>query len=138
MPCSGSLNAIEKMPADGPEATGVRATLHVRPPSLERSTRDSAAAPVAIQTWFGRTTATFVPLAAKKPSLSSAGGKLDDGMRVHVRPPSLAAITTNCPSTESLTAMPRFASQNAIASKNAFGSRLTNCPLQVAPASVVL
>ncbi len=62
------------MPADGPASSGVFATAHVRPPSLDRSTRASLAAPVPTQTWFGAATVTFVPLAAKKPSFGSAGG----------------------------------------------------------------
>ena len=53
-------------------------------------------------------------------------------------PPSSVVRMTNAPSTESLTAMPWSASQNAIASKNAFGSSLVNCSVHVAPASVVL
>ena len=60
------------------------------------------------------------------------------GTRGHVRPPSVVERMTNWPSTESLKAMPRFASQNAIASKNAFGSVLVNCSVHVLPASVVL
>jgi hypothetical protein len=50
MPCRSSRNAIEKMPDDGPEASGVLAMDQVRPPSAERRTRDRAAAPVPIQT----------------------------------------------------------------------------------------
>ena len=49
MPRRASRKAIEKMPAEGPEASGVAATVHVRPPSREWSTRDVAAAPVPIQ-----------------------------------------------------------------------------------------
>jgi hypothetical protein len=50
MPWSASRKAIEKMPADGPAASGVEAAVHVRPPSLDRKTRETAAAPVPIQT----------------------------------------------------------------------------------------
>ena len=82
--------------------------------------------------------ATFVPLAAKNPSFGSAAGNPAAATCSHVLPPLPVVRITNRPSTESLTATPRSASQNAIASKNAFGSRLTNCSLQVAPASTVL
>jgi hypothetical protein len=126
------------MPEDGPEASGVPASAQVRPPSLERSTRDSLAAPVPTQTWFGGSTATLVPLAAKKPSFGSAGGSAAAGTRVHVAPPSVVVRMTNWPFTESLIATPRVSSQNAMASKNAFGSVLTNCSIQVAPVSRVL
>ena len=39
------------------------------------------AAPVPTHTWFGASTVTFVPLAAKKPSFGSAGGSADAGTR---------------------------------------------------------
>ena len=54
---------------------------------------------------------------------------------VHVRPPLVVRKITKWPSTESLNATPRSASQNAIASKNAFSSVLVNCSVHVTPAS---
>ena len=82
--------------------------------------------------------ATFVPLAAKAPSFSSAGGSAASGTRVHVFPPSAVVMITKRPLTESLTATPRASSRNAIASKNAFGSAFVNWSCHVAPPSAVL
>jgi hypothetical protein len=79
-----------------------------------------------------------VPLAANAPSFASAGGNRLAATRAHERPPSRVVMITNCPFTESLTAMPLLASQNAIASKNASGSSLVNWSDQDSPAFVVL
>src|SRR5688500_9845702 len=128
------------MPDDGPAGSGVAAAVQVRPPSLERSTRAVAAAPVPSQTcragWVAPDapdtgTVRFVPLAANAPSFGSAGGSPAAGAGVQVAPPSAVSRRTKRPSTESLTATPRRASQKTIASKNAFSSRLTNCVVHV-------
>ena len=60
------------------------------------------------------------------------------GTRAQVCPPFSVRKITSCPSTESLNAMPRSASQNAMASKNAFGSVFENCSDHFWPASTVL
>src|SRR5262249_28381599 len=131
-----SLKAIEKIPADGcPVWIGVVATCHVSPPSVERSTR---AAVVPIHTLFLPCVMTQVPLAAKAPSPASAGGSFSGGISFQLAPPSVVLMTRKRPSPESLTATPRLASQNANASKNAFGLRLVNCNRQRLPPSVVL
>ena len=79
--------------------------------------------------------ATLVPLAAKAPSFSRAGGRLP--ARVHVRPPSSVVMIRKSALAESLKAMPWFSSQNYIASKNASVSGLTNISVHVEPPSVV-
>src|SRR5262252_1980047 len=124
------------MPVDGwPLGIGVVATCHVSAPSVELSTR---AAVVAIHTLSLPCVTTQVPLAAKAPSPASAGGSFSVGISFQFAPPSVVLIITKRPSTESLTATPRSASQNAIASKNALGLRLVNCNRQCLPPSVVL
>src|SRR5947209_881029 len=51
-PCCASLKATEKIPAaDVPACTGVSATDHVRPRSVDRNTRAVAPPPVPIQTF---------------------------------------------------------------------------------------
>ena len=134
-PCCASRNAIEKMPVACPVATGVAAMAHVRPPSDDRSTRDAV---VPIHTCSRPNIATLVPLAAKAPSPGRAGGTRSAATRSQVRPPSTVLRITNRPSTESLKAIPRSASQNAIASRNTLGSVFANCRSQCAPPSFVL
>src|SRR6187551_1598168 len=108
---------MEYAPALPPERSGVSEICHEAPRSVERSTRDFGPAPVANHTRLEPFTATLVPLAAKAPSFASAGGRRLAATRAHERPPSRVVMMTNSPFTESLTAMPLFASQNAIASK---------------------
>src|SRR5262249_14207137 len=126
------------MPADCEAASGVSAIVQVLPLSAVRSTRDFVEAPVPIHARSLPRTAMFVPLPANAPSFGSAGGSDADRTCVQCAPPSCVVINTNLPSTESLTAIPAFASQNAIASKKAFALSLVNCSVQFAPASVVL
>src|SRR5262249_985734 len=122
--------------ADGwPLGIGVVATRHVSPPSVERSTR---AAVVPIHTLFFPSVMTQVPLAANAPSPASAGGSFSGGISFQFVPPSVVLMITKRPSTESLTAKPRSASQKASASKKAFGLRLVNCNRQCSPPSVVM
>src|SRR5882672_5928445 len=109
------------MPAEAEAATGVSAIVQDAPPSVVRRTRQRVEAPVPIHAWSRPNTATLVPLPAKAPSFESAGGNLSGGTRTHVFPPSLVVRMSNLPSTESPITSPRPASQNAIASKNAFG-----------------
>src|SRR5262249_56056519 len=107
------------MPADGwPLGIGVVAPCHVSPPSVERSAR---AAVVTIQTLFLPWVMTQVPLAANAPSPASAGGSFSGGISFQLVPPSVVLMITKRPSTESLTATPRSASQNATPSTTAFG-----------------
>ena len=74
-PFRASRNATEKIPSEPvPLWRGVDATCHERQRSIEHSTRAVAAAPVPIQTWLPPQTQTLVPLAAKAPSFSRAGG----------------------------------------------------------------
>src|SRR5215475_5384323 len=130
------MKAIEKIPpADATFGIVVVDTCHVSPPSVERSAR---AAVVAIQTLFLPWATMQVPLAANAPSPASAGGSFSGGTSFQLEPPSVVLMITKRPSTESLTATPRFASQNASASKKAFGLRLVNCNRQCSPPSVVL
>src|SRR5215813_184302 len=117
---------MEKMPADLPELNGVSATFQVLPKSEVRSTLALAAAPIPIHASPFRNTAMLVPLAANAPSFSSAGGKSRSATRVQVLPPLSVVRIQNFPSIESPTTIPRLASQNDIASKNAFGSSFLN------------
>src|SRR5262245_8174096 len=124
------------MPADGwPLGIGVVATCHVSPPSVELSTRTAV---VAIQTLFLPWVITQVPLAANAPSPASAGGSFSGGISFQFVPPSVVLMIMKRPSTESLTATPRSASQKASASKKAFGLLLVNCNRQCPPPWVVL
>src|SRR4029079_10799539 len=113
----GLRKATEKMPADSDALSGVSAIAQVPPPSAVRSTRLRAAAPVPIHARPPAATAMLVPLPAKAPSFGSAGGSAPAGTRVHVAPPSRVVRMTKLPSTESLIARPRRASQNVIASE---------------------
>src|SRR2546423_14108262 len=86
------------MPAEGPLGTGVVATRHVRPPSVEWNTRDVAPPPVANQA--SRSVATrHVPLAAKANSPSRAGGMPAVGRTPQAPPPSEVDSTRNFPAT---------------------------------------
>jgi hypothetical protein len=82
--------------------------------------------------------ATFVPLAAYAPSEGSAGGSVLDGIRDHVPPPLVVEKITNCPSTESLNAIPCVGVEKAMASRKMRGSVFFSWSAQCAPASVVL
>jgi hypothetical protein len=98
-PCCLSRKAIEKIPVVSPVATGVAVALHVRPPSVDRTTRDRD---VPIHTCSRPTSATFVPLAANAPSPGSAGGNRSSATRSHSLPPLFVVRMTRWPSTESL------------------------------------
>ena len=114
------------MPVASPVAIGVCVTVHVRPPSLDRSIRE-AVVPIHTRSPL---MAMFVPLAANAPSPSSAGGSASAGIRSHVAPPFDVRRITNRPSTESLNANPRFTSPNVIASRKTLGSVFLNCSTQ--------
>src|SRR6516165_1660650 len=130
MPCSASLNAIEKIPADALSLLmGVEETCQLAPQSEVRKTR--AAPPPVPNHALPRPPAVMqLPLAAKAPSRSTAAGIFAAGFSFHVTPPSSVEIVRNLPSTGSLTAIPCIESQNAMASKNAFGLRFVNCSFQ--------
>src|SRR5262245_45802170 len=116
---------------------GVVAACQVVPPSIDLKTR-AAPPPVAIQTLLWPWTVIQVPLAANAASPGSAGGMCSAGISFQVDPPSVVLMIRQRPSTGSLRAMPFLASQNASASKNAFGFWLLNCGFQFCPPSVVL
>src|SRR5262245_7333132 len=125
-PFCESLKAIEKLPVEAsPQIIGVSATSQVFPRLVDRKTR-ATLPPVAIQTLLRPSTVMQVPLAANAPSPSLAAGIFISRGSFQVAPPSVVLIMTRRPSTGSLTAIPLLTSQNAIASKNAFGFRLVN------------
>src|SRR5437868_5232828 len=128
---------MEKMPDDEfPACTGVFATRHVRPRSVERKTRARAPPPVAIQTFDVPRTATQVPLAANAASPGRTLGMLLGGTRLQVVPPSAVVRTNSLPPTGSLIAMPCFASQNEIASRKTPACVVSNCRDHRIPSSV--
>src|SRR5579872_1730878 len=120
-PCRASRNAIEKIPSESAPCTiGVSATLQLLPASEDRKTR-ATFPPVANHTFDFPSTATHVPLAANAPSPSIATGN-DAETDSQFFPPFSVLITSNFPFAGSPTAIPCSLFQNAMQSKNPFGS----------------
>lgn len=99
--------------------------------------RATLAPPLTSQASLVPRTMRQVPLAANAPSPASAGGIPAAGISCHESPPSSVLTIRKRPSTGSLIAMPCFASQNWIASKNEPLRVLMKRCDQVRPPSVV-
>src|SRR5579872_494163 len=104
---------------------GVSETFQVLPKSEERKTR-ATFPPVANHAWPLALTAIQVPLAAKAPSPSMAGGSDPDGIGFQDLPASSVSISWNFPFTGSPIAIPLLKSQSAMQSKKPFGSTFVN------------
>src|SRR5882672_2106253 len=102
---------------------GVLATFQVLPLSVDWKIPAAPGPPVPNQASPFPRAIRQVPLAAKAPSLESAGGAT---RRRQCTPPSSVANITNFPSTGSPTTIPCCASQNAIASQKPDASGLVN------------
>src|ERR1700685_906706 len=121
---------------------GVSETCQVRPRSEEWKTR-ATLPPDANQmlgSSFGRM-ARHVLLAAKAPSPSSADGRREEGIGVHLLPSVvMRSWNFSWPDSSAMGSprtTPRVGSQKAMESKKALGLELVNWSCQCWPASVV-
>ena len=88
-PLLASRKASEAMPAVGvPPTIGVSATVQDRPRSVVFMTRAEASAPVPTHAVPSPCVTRQVPLAAKLPSPSLAGGRRSGGTRAQIGPPA--------------------------------------------------
>lgn len=108
--------AREKIPAEGPLATGVEDTVHVRPLSVEWNTREVALPPEAIHASFEPDVTRQVPEAANANSPVSAAGIPALLCTDQCRPPSVVRAIRNFPSTGSERAMPSLGLKKAMQS----------------------